>query len=126
MAFNKDTPQVKEWMADYHNGTISEHTASRLDVGGTNGEFGNISASECENQATIQSLQEIYDSTLELQKFKPKKLKYVPSFKRNFPTGGTGIRAFLQANNAPDCIIAAIDPNATYDEDDEIDTSCPA
>ena len=43
-------PEVKEWMRDYHAGTISADTASRLDVGGTGGEFGNISEEECEEE----------------------------------------------------------------------------
>ena len=34
MAFNRDTPQVKEWMADYFDGKISGNAAARLDVGG--------------------------------------------------------------------------------------------
>ena len=126
MAFNKDTPQVKEWMADYHNGTISADTAARLDVGGTGGEFGTITEEDCKIQATYQILEEIYQNTLEIQKFKPKELNKVPSFNRSWPVGGTGIRAFLESNDAPDCIVASIDPNATYNEDDEIETSCVA
>ena len=126
MAFNRDTPQVKEWMADYFDGKISEDTAARLDVGGTGGEFGTITEEDCKIQSTYRALEEIYQNTLEIQKFKPKELNKVPSFNIPWPVGGTGIRAFLQSNDAPDCIVAAIDPNATYDQDDEIETSCPA
>ena len=109
MAFDKDTPEVKAWMRDYHAGTISAETASRMDVGGTGGEFGNITEEECEeeyNSMLIEAINAGLEENGGVLEFP--KLKH--DFKLRIDQEGwqTGIRAQLESAGVEECMIAQI------------------
>ena len=112
-SYSDGDAQVEEWKADVIDGTCSTVTENwlRNQMGLSDSNF---------DDAYLQEL--FQDLIIDV-----KKLNKSPSFNINSPTGGTGIRAQLEAAGASDCVLAAVDTSATYTEDDSIDaSSCSA
>ena len=126
MAFDKDTPQVKEWMADYSNGKISAETAARLDVGGTGGEFGNITEEECDEEYTRIIIDQLTQDMENGMILDVKKLEKGTNLRMESwqDTQGTGIRASLEKAGVSDCIIAQIEQALPITDDIPITGDC--
>lgn len=106
--------QVEEWKANVIDGDCSSVTQDWLEN----------SLGLTEDDFDASYLDELFESLMDGSLIlTPKKLNKSPSFNLSYPTGGTGIRASLEAAGANDCICLAVDTSADYNEDDEIDTS---
>ena len=123
MAFNKDTPEVREWMADYANGRISDSTAARLNVGGQ-GEFGEITEQECEDEYSRIISEQLRQDMENGMIIDVQKLEKGTNLQIEDWPNQTGIRAALERAGIPECMIAQIEDALPTTSDIQITGEC--